>query len=154
MSLPPEIVARLRLGRAVAAEVPARPDARAYVVIIPQAPDRLARPGLWLHANVGEPRLRDAGAITGYEIRRLQHDARYTDAEWGWDYDHVLADPTTRVGRIFVRTADEIGPALAPWIALDTVFRHPDAFDGSLVSSPIDSYLDRADAFPHLWLDP
>jgi hypothetical protein len=152
MTLEAKILARLRSGRAVAAQVAApHPDARAYLVILPQCPGPHEAPERWVRSGNGEARLRDPADVTGYEIRYLQHHECYTDEAWGSDYDHVLADPTTRVRRIFVRSIEEVAPALAPWSAdADPAFQHPHAFDSSLVASPIESYLDRPEDFPHL----
>ncbi len=152
MTLPLKTIARLESGRAVAAEVTApQPDTRAYVVILPQTPDSHEHPDRWLQSGTGEPWLRDPGDITGYEIRYLQHHAKYTDTDWGRDYDQVLGDTTTRVKRIFVSTTEDIELALVPWIAEGISFQHPHTFDSSLVSSPLEAYLDRRDAYPHLW---
>lgn len=152
MVLPPNILARLRSGRAVAAEAIApQPGVRAYLLILPLAPRQCDYPDHWLSSGSGEPWLRDPSDITGYEIRYLQHDATYTDAEWGWEYDQVLADLTTRIKRIFVQKIDDIEGALAPWRTTQRSFQHPHTFDSSLLSSPIDGYLEHADVYPHLW---
>ena len=136
----------------MAAEVKApQPDSRAYIVIIPQTPNRHEHPDRWLQSGTGEPWLRDTNDISGYEIRYLQHRAKYTDAEWGWDYDQVLADVTTHIRRIFVQAIDDIVPAIAPWINENTAFQHPHTFDSSLVSAPIEGYLERLEEYPHLW---
>jgi hypothetical protein len=87
-----------------------------------------------------------------YELRYLEHDARYTDTDWGFDYDYVLDDLTTRVKRVFVSTADAIELAIAPWLTDLTQLRPPGQFDSALVNSPIDVYLDRPEERPHLWL--
>jgi hypothetical protein len=50
-------------------------------------------------------RLKDPSFISSFEIRYLEHHARYTDEEWGWDYDYVLDDQTTRVRRVYVKKA-------------------------------------------------
>jgi hypothetical protein len=136
----------------VAAEVIApHPDSRAYIVIIPQTPNRREHPDRWLQSGTGEAWLRDPSDITGYEIRYLQHLAKYSDSEWGWDYDQVLGDETTRARRMFVQTIDDITPAIAPWITGDIAFQHPHMLDSSLVNSPIEGYLERLNAYPHLW---
>ena len=136
----------------MAAEVPAlHADTCAYIVILPQTPSRHEHPDRWLQSGTGEPWLRDSSDITGYEIRSLQHHAKYTDTDWGWEYDQVLGDPTTRVKRIFVLTLDDITSAIAPWVTSSTTFQHPHTFDSSLVSNPIEGYLERLDVYPHLW---
>ena len=152
MALEAKVLARLRSGRAVAARVAApHPDSRAYLVILPQSPALHDAPERWVRSGSGEARLRDPADVTGYEIRYLQHHARYTDEAWGWDPDHVLADPTTRVRRIFVGTIEDVAPALAPWSAgADPDFQHPHAFDSSLLGIPLESYLDRPNAYPPL----
>lgn len=120
-------------------------------MILPRSPDPREAPEQWISSGSGEARLRDPADVTGYEIRYLQHHARYTDEAWGWDCDHVLADPTTRVRRIFVETIDAIAPELAPWMGdADPEFQHPHAFDSSLLGIPLESDLDRAEDFPHL----
>jgi hypothetical protein len=45
----------------------------------------------------------------------LEHHARYTDQEWGWDYDYALDDQTTRVRRVYVKSEGEMATAIAPW---------------------------------------
>jgi hypothetical protein len=152
MILPPNIIARLQYGRSVATEVAAsQPDMRAYVMVIPQAPLRRDHSDLWIQQGTGEPWLRDPDLITGYEIRYFCHHAKYTELDWGWDYDQVLADTTTRIKRVFVSTLEEIAPALDAWHTDVTALHHPHTLDSSLVSSPIDAYLERPDERPHLW---
>jgi len=52
--------------------------------------------------------------ISSFEIRYLKHHARYTDEEWGGDYDYMLDDQTTRVRRVHIKSAGEITSAIAP----------------------------------------
>jgi hypothetical protein len=63
----------------------------------------------------------------------------------------VLGDSTTRIKRTFVPTVEAITPAMTEWITEHTVFQHPHVFDSSLVSSPIEGYLEQVDVYPHLW---
>ena len=159
MSIPLETLNQLSYGKAIAAELPASdPNRRAYIMVIPQAPSIHEHPEAWLHSDrIGSafaptPVLRDPALITGYEIRYLEHDAKYTDTEWGNDYDCVLDDETTRARRVFVQNEDEIEAALSPWPSEMEQLRAPQHFDSSLVNSPITGYLNRAEERPHLWL--
>jgi hypothetical protein len=153
MAIPLTILSRLRSGREVAAEISSNEiEMRAYIVVIPQAPKPWDCPEAWQCVQGSEPVLRDPSWITGYEIRYLQHHIKYTNTDWGWDYDLVLDDDTTRVNRIFVRREDEIEDALSRWLTDMTTLNHPTSFDSALVTSPLDSYLNRAEERPHLWL--
>ena len=122
-------------------------------MVIPQCPSRFDRPDAWLHADhtgafAPTPVLRSPSFITGFEVRRVEHDAKYTDEEWGDDADFALADETTRVRQVLVGTEEEIELALATW--LDDVARlgPPQAHDSAIVNSP---YLGSSDEYPHLW---
>lgn len=152
MTLVPQSVrARLMSGCAVAAEVPAPIlEHRAFVLVIPLVPLQTDQLELWSHAGTGAAWLRDAAAIAGYEIRYIQHHAQYTDEVWGMDYDRVLADPTTRVRRIVVDNQDMLARALAPWLTDLSHLGHPDVCDSSLVTSPLDGYLNQGVMYPHL----
>lgn len=149
MALPVEVIDRLHLGREVATEVPAPlPDKRAFVMVIPQVPplhrDRGAwNEEAWVIGTGEEAKLRDPGFISGYEVRYLLHHAKYTDTEWGWDYDHVLDDESTRIKRVFVQHEDNIEAALATWSVDAAALTKPGDFDSSLVNSPLNYYLDR-----------
>ena len=160
MSLPNGIINVLRQGKFVAAEIHAESsDFRAFVMVIPQVPNPYQHPEAWIHwghrpvpTEGGVIRIKDPSFITGYEIRYLKHLAKYTDEEWGMDYDYVLDDPTTRIKRIYVKREEEIEAALVRWLKDLSELKEPDDFDSSLVNSPIDSYLNRPDERPHLWL--
>lgn len=159
MPLPLDIIEILHSGKAVACELSAEnPLHRAFVMVIPQVPGVHKQPELWLNAGrIGGlpyalgPTLRDSASISGYEIRYLAHDAKYTDTEWGWDYYCVLDDKTTRVQRVFVSAEGDIEAALSSWLNNLLFFRPVNEFDSSLVNSPIDGYLNRPDERPHLW---
>lgn len=158
MNLSQEIRNILHSGRSVAAEIAAsQPDMLAFVVVIPKMPDLHNHPEAWREWADKSLRLvyvlKDSSYITGYEIRYLRHAARYTDKDWGWDYDLVLSDPTTRVKRVFVEKVEEIEQAIKPWLNDLSWLRPAEEFDSSLVGSPLDYYLDRAEELPHLWLD-
>lgn len=150
MSISNKAKSTLRQGRIVGAELNAsRPDFRAFVLVIPQVPDR--EENRFSRNEGGVIGLKDPSLISGYEIRYLEHHAKYTDEEWGMDYDLVLDDTTTRVKRIYVKREDEIETALSEWINDLSELTEPDDFDSSLVNSPIDSYLNRPNEHPHLW---
>jgi hypothetical protein len=159
MTIPDGAKKILRTGKPVAAEIMASlPDNRAFVMVIPQVPDHHEFPEAWIHwghrpapNDGGVIRLKDPSFISGYEIRYLEHHSKYTDEEWGWDYDYVLDDRTTRVRRVFVTSEDEIYAAIAPWLEDLSQLQEPDQFDSSLVHSPIDYYLNRPEERPHLW---
>jgi hypothetical protein len=160
MVLPNEIVNLLRQGKFIAAEIPSQSsDFRAFVLVIPQVPDPYKHPEAWIHwghrpipNESGVIRIKDPSFITGYEIRYLQHLAKYSDQEWGLNYDNVLDDTTTRIKRIYVKREEEIEAALAQWLKDLSELKEPNHFDSSLVNSPIDAYLSRLDERPHLWL--
>ena len=123
-------------------------------MVIPQCPSRFERPDAWLHADntltafAPTPVLRDPSLITGFEVRRVEHDARYTDEAWGNDADLALADETTRVRRAFVEAEGEIEAALAPWLDDVEKLGPPQDHDSALVNS---SHLGQPDEYPHLW---
>ena len=104
MPLPLKILERLWYGKEVAVEVAAEPGMRAFVSVIPQVPDKREHPEAYLYRGENAPRggLRDPSSITGYEIRWLKHDAKYTYEAWTYDYDQVLDDNTTRVKRFLL----------------------------------------------------
>lgn len=159
MAIPDQIRKLLHSGRTVAAEIKARqPNHRAFILVIPQVPDPRQTPEAWIHwghtptpNEGGVIRLKDPSFISGFEIRYLEHHAKYTDEEWGWDYDYVLDDETTRVSRVFVANEGEIRAAISPWLEDLTQLQEPDKFDSSLIHSPLDYYLDRPNERPHLW---
>jgi hypothetical protein len=95
----------------------------------------------------------NASVGCGYEIRYLKHKAKYTDTDWGWDYDLVLADEATRVKRLFVEAEAEIAPALTVWLTDLSTLQPAENIDSSLVNSPLDVYLACPEDFPHLWGD-
>lgn len=151
MSIPTKATNILRQGRIVGAELAApRPEFRAFVLIIPQIPDQTENP--LLRNEGGVIGLKDPSLINGYEVRHLEHHAKYTDEEWGMDYDYVLNDTTTRIKRIYVKREDEIEIALTQWLKDLSELKEPDDFDSSLVNSPIDYYLNRPEERPHLWI--
>ena len=154
MTMLPTILARLNYGKEIAVEVAAEPEMRAFVVVIPQVPDKQEYPNAYFYEGENRPRRRllDPSLITGYEIRWLTHKAKYTKEHWGGDYDVVLADKTTRVKRILIRPEVSIQEAVAPWLTDMSFFVHPFDLDSSLVGSPIVGYLDDLEEFPHLRL--
>lgn len=158
MLIPQEMLARLYMGRLVAAELPVpQPGFRAFVVVLPQVPDLRTQPEAWAEGDwdnrlYREPTLRSPSFIRGYEVRYLLHHAKYTNSEWGWDYDHVLADKTTRVQRMFVEREDEVEAAVTKWLPDVVGLQAPGNFDSSLVNSPLNYYLDNSEGLSHLWL--
>ena len=156
MSFSAKATTILKQGRIIGTELIApRPDFRAFVLVIPQLPDPKENLEAWRdrpYKNEGGwVGLKDSSMINGFEIRYLEHQAKYTDEDWGLDYDYVLDDETTRINQIFVKREDEIETALSQWLEDLSELKEPDDFNSSLVNSPIDSYLSR-DERPHLWL--
>lgn len=96
-------------------------------------------------------------SITSYEIRYIKHKSIYTDSEWGLDYDHVLADETTRIKRHFVlRTEDnsELVKCLSLYSFDTASFKRLSScedFDSALIDSPIEIYIENEKTFPHLF---
>jgi hypothetical protein len=159
MTIPDRQQKILQSGKPVAAEITAsRQNFRAFVMVIPQVPDPQETPEAWIHwGHRPEPndggviRLKDPSFISGFEIRYLEHQARYTDEEWGWDYDYVLDDQTTSVRRVYVKSEGEIAAAIAPWLEDLSQLQEPENYDSSLVNSPIEYYLNQPEERPHLW---
>ncbi len=158
MPISAEMLDRLRMGRNIAAELPApQADFRAFVVVLPQVPDLRAHPEAWTEGDWDnrfhrQPTLRSPSFISGYEARYLRHHAKYTNSDWGWDYDYVLADETTRVQRMFVEREEDVEVAVATWLPDIAGLQAPGNFDSSLVNSPLNYYLDNSKELPHLWL--
>lgn len=164
MPLPDEILKMLRRGKTVAAELPvAEPDMRAYVMVIPRAWMRFQRlPGHkhgwkgWAAVDGGmfngEAAFASASRA-GFEIRYIKHDADYTETDWGYDYDCVVADTTTRMTRVFVKHGGEVAEALSRWLGDLTTLRATDQFDSALVQNDVAVYLRYPRDYPHLWLD-
>ncbi|HEY8460152.1 MAG TPA: hypothetical protein VIM99_07210, partial [Blastocatellia bacterium] len=162
MTMPDRQQKILRSGKPLAAEITAsRQNFRAFVMVIPQVPDPRETPEAWIHwghrpgpNEGGVIRLKDPSFISGFEIRYLEHHAKYADAEWGWDYDYALDDQTTRAQRAYVKSEDEIAAAIAPWLEDLSQLQEPENFDSSLVNNPIERYLDLLEERPHLWDTP
>jgi hypothetical protein len=154
LAIPPYVQDRLARGHQIGAEVLAGQDGRrAFVVVLPDVPDPHKHPEAWLGLDGVPPRLtmqlRDPRSVRGYEVRHLEHDAKFTDQEWGSDYDLVLADPSTRVRRTFVQSEAELAEALAPWSSFLRDFVDAMLLDCPLVG-PIDWYLEQPERYPHL----
>ncbi|MEM6784068.1 MAG: hypothetical protein AAF624_10095 [Bacteroidota bacterium] len=153
MPIPLKRLNALRTGRSLAAEVPAsEPGRRAFVVIVPQCPTPREQPDAWLytdrHYQTQPTRvLRSPSFITGFDILRIEHDAKYTYRAWGWDADVAWADATTRAKRVFVAAEDEIEAALAPWLN-DVEKLGPPQDDSVLVNCP---HPGTPGEYPHLW---
>jgi hypothetical protein len=155
MAIPDKILNILRSGKPVAAELTAKlPEFRAFVMVIPQVPSPDENPDAWIpfrpHPNEWI-RLKDSSFIQGFEVRFIEHHAKYTDEDWGWDYDCVLDDETTRIKRVFISQENEIESAILPWLEDLSELREPANFNSSLVNSPIETYLNRPDERSHLW---
>jgi hypothetical protein len=159
MSIPDKILNILRSGFPVAAELTAgRSEFCAFVMVIPQVPSPHENPDAWIHwGHRPEPneggviRIKDTSYIKGFEIRFLEHLSKYTDEDWGWDYDYVLDDITTRIKRVFISQENEIKSAIEIWLKDLSKLQELKNFNSSLVNSPIESYLNRPDERPHLW---
>ncbi|WP_404786354.1 hypothetical protein [Altericista sp. CCNU0014] len=124
MTIPSKILDFLHRGWEVAAELPVKdPEQRAYIMVIPQVPNWHKNPELWVKKSqdvqAGKPILSTSDLIQGYEVRYLQHQAKYTDTAWGWDYDLVLEDPSTRVRRVFIQTEEELESELIEYLVLE-----------------------------------
>lgn len=87
-----------------------------------------------------------------FEIRLIKHHERFTETEFGLDYDVALEDPRTRI-RCFTATDDtsliEILSGLG--ITYDSLLPARE-LDSCLLNSPIDAYL-KPGRIPHLTLD-
>lgn len=154
--MPSKILDRLRGGSSVAAEVvPQQTGTRAFVMIIPKETNSSYRSETRLNRDDQStdhtPGSESAKTVTKYEIRYLEHDAKYTDEMWGWDYDLVLDDKTTRIKRVFVEREQDVEEIVMKWLQDFSLLQSPEQFDSSLVNSPIDSYLDKQNERPHLW---
>lgn len=147
MSLPIQTLTLLHRNREVAAELDSGdPERRAFVVVLPLLSSVAESPEAW-----NGDRLREPSAVRGYEVRYLEHEARFTEEEWGFDYDLVLDAETTRIRRSFVDRPEELAAALSPWLDDPRRLRHANFLDDAvLVSSPITTYLDDPEARPHL----
>jgi hypothetical protein len=141
----------LRRGHPVAARLPEpAPGMVAYIMVIPRV-----RHFFESHAGrsvrdwvVVDSRILAFGTYAlsdnqGYEIRYLRHRDRYTETDWGFDYDLVLDDETTRVKREMVERREEIPAALRKWLTDGSGFLPATRFDSALVNSFLDSYLNR-----------
>jgi hypothetical protein len=157
MVISPQILDYLSRGWQVAAELPTKDVVqRAYIVVIPQVPNPHKNPEIWTKKSKdirpGKAVLSSPEIIQGYEIRYLQHHFKYTDTDWGWDYDYVLEDKSTRVRRVFVINQEEIESRLAEFLPDSSKLELAENFDSSLVCSPITAYLDDdPQDYPHLW---
>jgi hypothetical protein len=156
MTIPSRILDFLHRGWEVAAELSVKdPNQRAYIMVIPKVPKQHENPELWIKKSLdvlfGKLILSTSDLIQGYEIRYLRHQAKYTDTNWGWDYDLVLEDPTTRVRRVFIQTEEKLESELIQWLSDLSKLEVSENFDSSLLGSPITSMLDRAEEYPHLW---
>jgi hypothetical protein len=157
MAIPPKILNLLYRGWEVAAELLSKdPDFRTYVLIIPQAPQPYYHPAMWKQSKdvcPGKLMLNTPDSVQGYEVRYLHHHSKYTDTDFGWDYDIVLEDVTSRVCRKFVQTEEELETQLNQWLSDLSRLELSEEFDSSLVGSPITAMLDKPTDYPHLWQD-
>lgn len=97
--------------------------------------------------------------VIGYQVRFIMHKETYTDEHWGLDYDHVLADESTRVQSAYViRSADN--KELETLLSLFNINPRDfcrltnNCYNSALLDSPIDAYLVGPSTFPHLQLEP
>ena len=85
-----------------------------------------------------------------FDVRVITHNPRYTEEQFGWDYDYAILDSTTRISRFHPLD----WPAVCERLNLLDVdiddLQPPASIDSCLVNSPIDSYL-LPDRHPHLW---
>jgi hypothetical protein len=157
MSIPPKILNYLYRGWEVAAELFSKdPNFRTYILIIPQAPEPHYYPDIWRQSKdirPGKLMLNTPNSVQGYEIRYLHHHFKYTDTDFGWDYDIVLEDLTSRVRREFIQTEDELENKLNQWLSDLSQLELSEEFDSSLVGSPITTMLNLSNDYPHLWQD-
>jgi hypothetical protein len=157
MSIPPKILNFLSRGWEVAAELSSKdPNFRTYILIIPQAPESHYHPERWRQSQdirPGKLMLNTSASVQGYEIRHLHHHSKYTDTDFGWDYDIVLEDLTSRVCREFVQTEEDLEKKLTQWLSDLSQLELSEEFDSSLVGSPITAMINRPNDYPHLWQD-
>lgn len=160
VTLPLAAWKELHRGLPVAAQIPqALPDTVAYLLVIPRVERLFEEPdcGRRSARRVVDARTLPRGTYNrldnrGYEIRLIRHDARYTDEEWGWDYDLALDDETTRVRRLFVEEERVLPAALAPWREAADALGSAEPLDSTLVNSVLDWYLDQPRKIRrHLW---
>jgi len=91
-----------------------------------------------------------------YEVRLIKHKDIYTCEKWGYDWDYVLDDKTTRVKRIFVNRTDDNNELEKVLSSLDidiNDFNRIRIYDSPVLDNVLDSYLKRPDNSPHLWDD-
>ena len=92
--------------------------------------------------------------IVSYEVRYIKHKEVYTDTKWGFDYDYVLEDKSTRIKRFYIERNNENSNLLKVLSEFDIDFedfKRLNFFDSALIDSPIDSYIKDKSIFPHLW---
>jgi hypothetical protein len=157
MPIPPQILNFLYRGWEVAAELFSKDlNFRTYILIIPQAPQPHYNPEMWKQSKdirPGKLMLNTLDLVQGYEIRYLHHHSKYTDTDFGWDYDIVLEDLTSRVRREFVQTEEDLEKKLNQRLSDLSQLELSEEFDSSLVGSPITAMLNRPQDYPHLWQD-
>jgi len=94
--------------------------------------------------------------IISYEIRLIKHKKIYTDENWGYDWDCVLNDKSTRIKRIFVNRTDDNYELESILTSLDidiNDFNRLRNYDSPVLDNVIDCYLEHPSGSPHLWKD-
>lgn len=144
--LPPYLAELLHRNRVeVITELPCGDvDMAAFLII---APIRERRPTDW------ETRL---APTASYELRYLRHQRKFTEADWGNDYDLVLKDAQTRLKRERIpRSPDDglLAQALVRYGATPGSFIRVahSSFDSALVCNFHDWFFDFPG--PHLMLE-
>ena len=118
---------------------------QAYVVIFPI---REVRKELKHYNNLAD--------TASYEIRLIKHKDIYTHEKWGYDWDYVLDDKTTRIKRIFVNRADGNNELEKVLTSLDidiNDFNRLRIYDSPVLDNVIDCYFEHPCQSPHLWED-
>jgi len=91
-----------------------------------------------------------------YEIRLIKHKDIYTHEKWGYDWDYVLDDMSTRIKRIFINRTDdnyELEKALRSLDIDINDFNRVRIYDSPILDDVIDCYIKCPDELPHLWKD-
>lgn len=96
--------------------------------------------------------------VIGYQIRFIMHKETYTDECWGFDYDQVLTDESTRVQSAYAKRSEdnkELEALMSRFDInpVDFCRLSQNSYDSALLDSTIDTYLTDPSTLPHLILD-
>lgn len=87
-----------------------------------------------------------------FELRLITHHERFSETNYGWDYDYALKDLRTRVTRIEIVGIPAVFSQLAKWGTSESTLKATREFDSCLINSPLDYYI-LPGRVPHLSLD-